>query len=195
MSCTATLSGRRSYAIQNYILICGSQKHLNQPSTWLTRVAYSNRHHPTLPSSSSTDLYRPVRLSLTQPLGRLGTMADDENDILGLKETKVIENPEQKLGSPHEEQQVDEDDICAICHLLLYKPVTTRCNHTLCEPCMSHWADVSVTTQMTTVGLEDEPVSLLPTDIETRCPMCRTSTTVRMVPGKKYISSCFRPFF
>jgi hypothetical protein len=77
-------------------------------------------------------------------------------------------------------EEVHEDDLCAICHLLLYRPVTTRCNHTLCESCMAHWADVSVTSQMITVGLDDEPMFLLPNDIETRCPMCRTSTTASL---------------
>jgi hypothetical protein len=77
-------------------------------------------------------------------------------------------------------EEIEEDDMCAICHQLLYKPVTTRCHHTLCESCMAHWADVSVTMQMTTVGLDDEPMVLLPNDIETRCPMCRTSTTASL---------------
>lgn len=72
---------------------------------------------------------------------------------------------------------IDQDDICPICQLLLYRPVKTRCNHTLCESCMAHWADVSITTQMTTVGLDDRAVLLLPNEIETKCPMCRTLTT------------------
>jgi hypothetical protein len=91
--------------------------------------------------------------------------------------------PRQQDGSETAEddlEEVHEDDLCAICHLLLYKPVTTRCNHTLCESCMAHWADVSVTSQMTTVGLNDEPMVRLPSDIETRCPMCRTSTTASL---------------
>lgn len=74
---------------------------------------------------------------------------------------------------------IDQDDICPICQLLLYRPVKTRCNHTLCESCMAHWADVSITTQMTTVGLDDRAVLLLPNEIETKCPMCRTLTTAK----------------
>jgi hypothetical protein len=80
---------------------------------------------------------------------------------------------------------IDQDDLCAICHLLLYRPVRTICNHTLCESCMSHWADVSITSQMTRVGLEDEAVVLLPHEIETRCPMCRTLTTATLDPGRE----------
>ena len=29
------------------------------------------------------------------------------------------------------EQAVDHDDLCAICHCLLLRPVTTTCNHTV----------------------------------------------------------------
>ncbi|QDS68999.1 hypothetical protein FKW77_009403 [Venturia effusa] len=75
------------------------------------------------------------------------------------------------------EEEIDEDDVCPICQNLLYNPVITRCNHTLCESCMAHWADASITSQMTIVGLEDEAPILLPHEIETRCPMCRSSTT------------------
>ncbi|TID22861.1 Nicotinate phosphoribosyltransferase [Venturia nashicola] len=75
-----------------------------------------------------------------------------------------------------EEKEIEEDDLCPICQNLLYKPVITRCKHTLCESCMAHWADVSITSQMTIVGLEDEAAILLPNEIETRCPMCRSST-------------------
>lgn len=80
---------------------------------------------------------------------------------------------------------IDDDDICPICQLLLYRPVRTRCNHTLCESCMAHWADVSITTQMTTVGLDDRAVLLLPNEIETKCPMCRTLTTANLDPGRE----------
>lgn len=78
------------------------------------------------------------------------------------------------------EADVDPDHLCPICQVLLYRPVRTRCNHVLCEACMAHWADVSISTQMTTVGLDDVPLVLLPNDIETRCPMCRTPTTASL---------------
>ena len=42
---------------------------------------------------------------------------------------------------------------------------------------MTHWADVSVTSQMTIVSLDDTPTALAPNSIEARCPMCRTPTT------------------
>jgi hypothetical protein len=87
---------------------------------------------------------------------------------------------EQDNSTKAENEEIDEDDVCAICHMLLYIPVTTCCNHTLCESCMAHWADVSITSQMTTVGLDDEPLELLPNDVETSCPMCRTPTTASL---------------
>lgn len=79
-------------------------------------------------------------------------------------------------------EAIDHDHLCPICQLLLYRPVRTRCNHLLCESCMAHWADVSISTQMTTVGLDDVPLLLLPNDVETRCPMCRTPTTASLDP-------------
>lgn len=90
----------------------------------------------------------------------------------------TIKGASQDVGeSSTNEEEIDEDDLCPICQLLFYRPVQTQCSHTLCEACMSHWADVSITSQMTTVGLEDRAVVLLPHQIETRCPMCRTFTT------------------
>lgn len=92
---------------------------------------------------------------------------------------------ESSVPAASEVEDIDEDDLCPICHLLLYRPVRTRCNHTLCEACMAHWADVSITSQMTTVGLDDQAVVLLPHEIETRCPMCRTSTTATFDPSRE----------
>ena len=92
-----------------------------------------------------------------------------------------IGGPAKQVAEASDEDEIDHDDLCAICHLLLYRPVTTRCGHTLCESCMAHWADVSISSQMTTVGLDDEPdLVLLPNDLETNCPMCRTSTTATL---------------
>lgn len=74
---------------------------------------------------------------------------------------------------------VDHDDLCHICHLLLLHPIITKCNHTFCETCFSHWADVSIS-QMT-LGLDIDERSLMPPDeLETRCPMCRTLTTAKL---------------
>lgn len=50
---------------------------------------------------------------------------------------------------------------------------------------MAHWADVSITTQMTMVGLDDRAVLLLPSEIETKCPMCRTLTTAKFDPTRE----------
>ncbi|KAJ9659135.1 hypothetical protein H2198_003277 [Neophaeococcomyces mojaviensis] len=86
----------------------------------------------------------------------------------------------RREASP-EETAVDHDDLCHICHMLLHRPVLTTCRHTFCEPCMAHWADVSITTQMTTLGLDvDEPLLLPPNEIETKCPMCRTLTVAKL---------------
>lgn len=34
-----------------------------------------------------------------------------------------------------DEEKIHEDHLCPICQLLLFRPVTTICNHTLCESC------------------------------------------------------------
>lgn len=75
-------------------------------------------------------------------------------------------------------EEVHEDDICSICNLLLLNPVTTACNHTFCESCFSHWADISLSTQRIELGLDiGEEVILPPREIEAKCPMCRSLTT------------------
>jgi hypothetical protein len=87
-----------------------------------------------------------------------------------------ITNSKPAGGNGDDDVAVDHDDLCPVCQLILYKPVRTRCNHTMCEECMAQWADFSITYQMTTVGLDDQAPVLLPHEIETRCPMCRTHT-------------------
>jgi hypothetical protein len=77
----------------------------------------------------------------------------------------------------NEDQTIEHDDLCAICHCLLVRPVTTRCQHTLCAACMEMWADISITRQMQIVGLDDTPMTIFPSEMESRCPMCRTLTT------------------
>lgn len=89
------------------------------------------------------------------------------------------EDPEHH-GRGADDEAIEHDDNCPICQVLLYRPVKTRCGHTLCEGCMTLWADVSISTQMRIVGLDDEPIALLPADIETGCPMCRTPTTATL---------------
>lgn len=89
-------------------------------------------------------------------------------------------NVEREATVELEGANISEDHVCPVCHLLLYRPVTTRCNHTLCEPCMAHWADISVTSQMTIVSLDDEPSMFNPIQVEARCPMCRTLTTASL---------------
>ncbi|KAK5948629.1 hypothetical protein OHC33_010388 [Knufia fluminis] len=81
--------------------------------------------------------------------------------------------------NPPTEEPINEDDICQICHLLLLRPVKTTCNHIFCEPCFSHWADVSIN-QMTLGLAIDEPMLLPSNEVEARCPMCRTSTVAQI---------------
>ncbi|GAB1743878.1 hypothetical protein NU219Hw_g929t1 [Hortaea werneckii] len=77
-----------------------------------------------------------------------------------------------------ETEEIDADDQCPICHLLLYRPVVTHCNHAMCESCMAHWADVSVTSQMKIVDVDEEPSEFNPVSgVEAKCPMCRTATS------------------
>jgi hypothetical protein len=74
------------------------------------------------------------------------------------------------------EDNTEHDDLCPICQLLLFAPVTTTCGHTMCNSCMTHWAEVSVTQTFREVPLTDEPTPFSPEEIEVGCPMCRTST-------------------
>ncbi|KIW01622.1 uncharacterized protein PV09_07093 [Verruconis gallopava] len=75
-------------------------------------------------------------------------------------------------------EEIHEDDVCPICYSLLHKPVTTTCNHTMCELCLNTWADLTVIAYMNAVGLdEDTPEVLLPNLVESSCPMCRSSST------------------
>ena len=71
---------------------------------------------------------------------------------------------------------LEHEDTCPICLLILLRPVTTTCKHTLCAECMSIWAEVSITRQMEVVGLNDSAVTLLPSELESACPLCRTLT-------------------
>lgn len=72
---------------------------------------------------------------------------------------------------------IDPDDLCPMCHLLLYEPVTTTCNHTFCSRCLRHWADVSMSSNMTILPLSDPEDTSAPPLLEVKCPMCRTLTT------------------
>lgn len=94
--------------------------------------------------------------------------------------TKPKSTPSPALGhenDQHVKEVINLDDTCPICHGLLYKPVKTRCNHTMCESCMNLWAEISINQEMAVVGLEDEPITLHPSQMEIKCPMCRTLST------------------
>lgn len=81
-------------------------------------------------------------------------------------------------------ETLDEEDLCPICHLLLYRPVTTKCKHTLCESCMAHWASTSTSTTFWSLEILhiDDPALPLPVDtaVEAKCPMCRTQTSASL---------------
>ncbi|KAF3917942.1 hypothetical protein ABW20_dc0109946 [Dactylellina cionopaga] len=79
--------------------------------------------------------------------------------------------------SSNDDPEIEHDDLCPICRYLLHRPVLTQCNHTLCESCMAEWADVSVTSQMTIVPLEEEPEDFNAINMSAKCPMCRTLTS------------------
>ncbi|KAK6526909.1 hypothetical protein TWF281_010105 [Arthrobotrys megalospora] len=77
------------------------------------------------------------------------------------------------------EPDIEDDDLCPICRQLLHRPVVTECSHTLCELCMAEWADVSVTSQMTIVPLNEQPENFVASNLQAKCPMCRTLTSAQ----------------
>jgi RING-type zinc-finger len=85
-----------------------------------------------------------------------------------------------KVPPGNDEETIEHDDLCAVCHALMYRPVTTRCNHTLCESCLNLWAEISINQQMAIVGLDDQPITLHPSELEIKCPMCRTPSTATL---------------
>jgi hypothetical protein len=79
-------------------------------------------------------------------------------------------------------ESVAHDDLCPICHLLLFSPVRTQCNHLLCASCMAQWADASTLTTIIPSPLDLNLSAFDPhydptPDLEVGCPMCRTLTT------------------
>ncbi|KAM0714360.1 hypothetical protein Q7P37_010147 [Cladosporium fusiforme] len=82
--------------------------------------------------------------------------------------------------SQSQTEEIDDDDLCPICQLLLHEPVTTTCRHTLCNFCMATWATTSLAEPTIIVDVDEEPVAFDPvSDLEARCPMCRTLTSAQ----------------
>lgn len=74
-------------------------------------------------------------------------------------------------------ESISDDDLCPVCQLLLYEPVKTGCNHVLCKSCMATWAEVSVSSQMIIVPVDEGSKDFdAATGLEAKCPMCRTQT-------------------
>ncbi|KAF2486361.1 hypothetical protein BDY17DRAFT_261631, partial [Neohortaea acidophila] len=95
--------------------------------------------------------------------------------------------PESNHDSTTTPPEISEDDTCPVCQLLLYRPVKTGCNHTLCQSCMATWAEVSLSHEMQIVDIDtdiEDQQSHQPFDaaeeLEARCPMCRTQTTASL---------------
>jgi len=101
-------------------------------------------------------------------------LSDPDHSSPGNNDTKPQEESDQ--------EEIDPNDVCPICSLLIYRPVTTSCDHNFCQSCMAQWADVSLSSQMTHVDLDERPIieTISANDIETKCPMCRTQTAANV---------------
>ncbi|KAF2650809.1 hypothetical protein K491DRAFT_576987, partial [Lophiostoma macrostomum CBS 122681] len=92
---------------------------------------------------------------------------------------------------PSPNEAIAHDDLCPICHLLLYSPVLTSCSHTLCASCMAQWADASSISSITPSSLDLDLTHFDPTydalselaNLQAPCPMCRTPTTAEAHTG------------
>ena len=140
--------------------------------------------HDTEPSprrtrSRTAQASRTTRQQRTAPLPQAQNAVDvDVQENLG----KDIAEDNEHYSSA---EQVNEDDLCPICQLLLCNPVTTQCRHTLCKSCMATWADVSLTAPMTIVPVDEQARDFdAATGLEANCPMCRTRTTATLVQAR-----------
>lgn len=73
---------------------------------------------------------------------------------------------------------IAHDDLCPICHLLIYEPVKTSCGHHMCCTCFAQWADMSASTSPSDLDpeVDYDPDSIDLAGLEVSCPMCRTMT-------------------
>ncbi|KAF2014109.1 hypothetical protein BU24DRAFT_315275, partial [Aaosphaeria arxii CBS 175.79] len=81
-------------------------------------------------------------------------------------------------------ESIAHDDLCPVCHLLLYEPVRTQCNHLLCGSCMAQWADASslnhISPSNVDIDLADIEALSDRANLQANCPMCRTATTAAL---------------
>ena len=131
-----------------------------------------------LSSSAIEDVVTPPR-SVRR---RTGSLTNKGNSIA---EVGLIESPSSSHGVPMPPEEVAEDDLCPICHLLFYRPVTTLCKHTACEACMARWADISISPEMIFLPItSSEPAEAGSLADEVKCPMCRTCTSATLDADK-----------
>jgi hypothetical protein len=77
--------------------------------------------------------------------------------------------------------EIDPDHLCPVCQLLLFDPVKTTCGHRLCKTCMATWAEVSVSSHMDIVSVDEQPRNFdTATGLEAKCPMCRTQASATL---------------
>ncbi|KAF1954358.1 hypothetical protein CC80DRAFT_476097 [Byssothecium circinans] len=81
-------------------------------------------------------------------------------------------------------ETIAHDDVCPVCHLLIYAPVRTQCSHILCASCMAQWADTNQTTNIPHSSLDLDLREFDPNydptyDLEASCPMCRMRTSAQ----------------
>ena len=133
-----------------------------------------------LSSSAIEDIVTPLR-SVRR---RTGSLTDKDNSIA---EASLIESSSLSHAVPVPLEEVAQDDLCPICHLLLYRPVTTLCKHTACEACMARWADFSISPEMILLPItpsDSEPAESSSLADEVKCPMCRACTSATLDADK-----------
>ena len=131
-----------------------------------------------LSSSAIEDIVTPPRSARR----RTGSLTNKGNSIA---EASLIASLSSSHVVPISPEEVAQDDLCPICHLLLYRPVTTLCKHTACEACMARWADFSISPEMILLPITpSEPTESGSLSDEVKCPMCRACTSATLDADK-----------